>query len=122
MNILTEKATKFFKEKHRTKIASTKGRKDKEGKSIQFLLTFEEYVTLYSEKSVYPSRSYVLSRIDDLGDYVIGNVFVQHSLDNLCDAAGKTTELDKKINQYCIEHNYSRRTVKSLLKRGALVL
>jgi len=122
MKILSAEVINLFKKKYQNKVASTKNRVDKTGQPIQFLLSFEEYVALYQDKGVYPSRSYVLSRTEDLGNYAIGNVFVQHSLNNVCDAVGKTTELDKKINQYCINHNYSRRTVKSLLKRGCLVL
>lgn len=119
---LQEKEANLFKKKYLSKVASTKGRTDKLGNPIEFLLTLEEYTQLYKDIGVLPSRSYVLSRKDDLGNYEIGNVFVQHLLNNLCDAVGKVSELDKKINEYCINNNYSRRTVKSLLKRGILSL
>jgi len=119
---LTESEVKFFKKKYTNKVSSTKGRVDKSGKKIEMLLTLEDYIKLYMNKGVYPSRSYVLSRINDEGNYALGNVFIQHNLQNVCDAVGKTSDLDLKINQYCIENDYSRRIVKSLLKRGVLVL
>jgi hypothetical protein len=117
---LSENEVKLFKKKYTNKVNSTKGRVDKNGQKIEMLLTLEDYIKLYKNKGVLPSREYVLSRCNDEGSYALGNVFVQHNLQNLCDAAGKTSDLDLKINQYCIENDYSRRIVKSLLKRGVL--
>ena len=119
---LTETEVKLFRKKYNAKVSSTKHRTDKNGQKIEMLLTLEDYIKLYKNKGVLPSREYVLSRCNDEGHYSLGNVFIQHSLQNICDAVGKTSDLDLKINQYCIENDYSRRTVKSLLKRGILSL
>jgi hypothetical protein len=64
----------------------------------------------------------VLSRFKDIGHYEIGNVAVIHTLENISEANGKTSEMDKKINDYCIKNGYFRRIVKGMIKRGELIL
>ena len=119
---LTEEQKKFFMQKYKAKIASTKNRKDKNGNPIEFKMSFEEYVSLYLDGNVIPSREYVLARNNDIGHYEIGNVAVVHMLENVCQTLGKTTELDRSINNFCIANKYSRSTVKNLIKRGLLSL
>jgi len=119
---LTDEQVKFFMKKYNAKISSTKKRIDKNANPIEFRLSFEEYVSLYLDKGVLPSRQYVLARHEDIGHYEIGNVSVIHHVENLCDAHGKTSDLDKKITQFCIENNYLRRIVRYMIKRGKLSL
>ncbi len=119
---LTEEQVKFFMKKYNAKISSTKKRIDKNANPIEFRLSFEEYVSLYLNKGVLPSRQYVLARHEDIGHYEIGNVSVIHNLENVCDAVGKTSNLDKKITEFCINNSYPRRIVKGMIKRGELSL
>ena len=122
MNPLTNEELKLFKRKYSTKKASTVGRIDKNGNAIEFKMSFDEYVSIYQQRGVYPNRPYVLARNNDKGHYEVGNVKVQHNLENICDALGITSEIDKKITNYCIENNYSRQIVKGMIKRGELEL
>ena len=119
---LTEEQVKFFMKKYNAKISSTKKRIDKNANPIEFRLSFEEYVSLYLNKGVLPSRQYVLARHEDIGHYEIGNVSVIHNLEHVCDAVGKTSNLDKKITEFCINNSYPRRIVKGMIKRGELSL
>lgn len=113
---------KKVKQKWHSKKASTKGRVDKNGNPIQFLLSFEDYYKLYNDYGKYPSLSYILCRKDDLGHYELGNVFVDYFMNNLTYAHDKTTELDNKINKYCEQTGYKRRIVKRMLQKNELVL
>lgn len=119
---LSEQEHKFFMYKYKSKIASTKHRKDKTGTPINMLLSFEEYVTLYKDADVLPVRPYVLARKDDLGDYVIGNVEIKHNLYNVAEHHGKTSDEYNKMVNYAITHNYSMSIVKSLIRRNELSL
>ncbi len=108
--------------KYRNKISSTKGRVDKNGNPIQMRLTFEEWCSIWEAAGVLPQAPYVLSRYNDEGHYELGNVFVQHNLLNSCDAVTENTELDKKINEYCLKTGYKRRIVRAMIRRGELHL
>ena len=119
---LTEEQVKFFMKKYKAKISSTKKRIDKNANPIEFRLSFEEYVSLYLDKGVVPSRQYVLARNGDIGHYEIGNVSVIHLIENSCESVGKTSNLDKKITDFCINNSYPRRIVKGMIKRGELSL
>ena len=117
----TEK-NKFLLKKYKAKIASTKNRIDNNNNPIQMLLTFEEWCDLWNTAGVLPQQPYVLSRKNDQGHYEINNVYVQHNIENVLEAHNKTTELDKKINEYMLQTGYKRRIVKAMLKRGELEL
>lgn len=113
---------KYLKEKYRTKKSSTKGRLDKNGNEIEFRLTYEEWKTLWDKSGLLPSRDYVLSRINDLGHYEIGNVYVNHNLLNITEALTDNSDLERRITQYSIETKIKRRIVKAMIKRGDLSL
>jgi hypothetical protein len=113
---------KFWLNKYKAKITSTKGRKDKNGNAIEMRLSFEEYVKLFTDAGKKPSREYCLSRINDIGHYEIGNVFVQHNIHNVVDYLGLTSEKDRKITEYAIKNKYNRTIVKNMIKRGELSL
>jgi hypothetical protein len=113
---------KFWMSKYKAKIASTKGRKDRNGNNIEMRLSFEEYVKLFTDVNKKPSREYCLSRINDLGHYELGNVFVQHNIHNVVDYLGLTSEKDRKISEYAIKNKYNRTIVKNMIKRGELNL
>ena len=120
--MLDEKTTRLLRKKYLSKIASTKGRLDKNGQLIEMRLTFEEWCMIWIESGHLPQSPYVISRFNDCGHYEVGNVYIQHNLMNISEANGTDTELDIKINQYCIETGYKRRTVKAMIQRGELVL
>jgi len=103
-------------------MGSTKGRKDRNGNPILFLLTYDEWRQLWLNVGVMPGNGWVLSRKNDLGHYEIGNVYVQHNLDNIMEQNGVLSEIDKKINDYCVKYSSKRYTVKGMIKRGELVL
>ena len=120
--MMDEKTKKLLHKKYLSKITSTRGRVDKNGQPIEMKLTFEEWCKIWLDSGHLPNLPYVLSRVNDCGHYEVGNVYVQHNLMNISEANGKDSELDKKINQYCIETGYKRRIVKAMLKRGEIVL
>lgn len=119
---MDENVIKTMKAKWQSKRASTRGRKDVLGAPIEMRLTFEEYVNLYKEAGVMPSTTHVLSRTNDIGHYEVGNVKVVSFLDNLMFTHNLTSELDQKINDYCMKTQYKRRIVKAMIKRGELCL
>jgi hypothetical protein len=113
---------KVIRRKYLSKISSTRGRVDKNGMAIEMRLTYEEYRGLWQDFGVMPGQPYVLSRINDIGHYEIGNVFIQHVVGNATDSHGLESGLDKRINEYVIKTGYKRRTVKNMIKRGELEL
>ena len=77
-----------YKQKWRIQRYNASLREDKKGKQIQFKLTFEEWLDIWmsSGKMDQMGRSkgmYVMSRRNDLGDYEVGNVFIQLNEKNL---------------------------------------
>jgi len=120
--MMDEKTKALFRKKYLSKIASTRGRVDKNNELIEMRLTFDEWCNIWVESGHLPMSPYVLSRVRDCGHYEVGNVFVQHNLMNVSEANGSDTDLDKKINQYCIKTGYKRRTVKAMIQRGELTL
>ena len=71
-------------QKHRA-AAKTRG--------IDFLLTFEEWLDIWSKSGYYHLRgrgkgTYVMSRYNDTGAYTIGNVFIQSNAQNIVEAKG----------------------------------
>jgi hypothetical protein len=112
----------IYQRSYKAKIAATKGRRDRAGNPIEFQLTFEQWCQLWQESGHLPQFPYVISRRNDLGHYKINNVFIQHTMFNLCDAHNLQSDLDKKITAYAIENNYKRRIVKAMLDRGQIEL
>ncbi len=53
---------KLFETKYKSKIASTRGRLDKDGNPIEVRLTLEEFTMLYKDAGVLPIAPYVISR------------------------------------------------------------
>jgi hypothetical protein len=106
--------------KYKQKISSTRGRIDKNGDSIEMLLTYEEWKQLWTDFGRLPGYPYVVSRKDDIGHYEINNVFIQHCMENSTQAAGRDTDVDRLINKYCLKTGYKRSYVKRAIKRGEL--
>ena len=113
---------KYLKEKYRMKIASTRKRVDKLGNPIEFRLSFDEWSKLWNDAGLLPNRDNILSRINDIGHYEIGNVYVNHTLLNVTESSTDNSDIERKITQYSIETGYKRRIVKGMIKRGELVL
>lgn len=68
-----------------------KDRLDANGDKILFLLTFEEWSSVWEESGHWEKRGarkgkYVMSRKNDVGHYEIGNVFIQLHTQNVSDA------------------------------------
>lgn len=110
----------ILKEKYKAKIASTRGRKDRDGNPILFKLTYEEWVSIWQEAGVMPGRNWVLSRCNDCGHYELGNVFVQHNIQNVCDTLGLDSEYEQRVTELAIKTGYKRIVVRRLLKQGKL--
>jgi hypothetical protein len=113
---------KYLREKYRAKIHSTRLRVDKLGNPIEFRLSFEEWSKLWNDAGLLPNRHHVLSRVNDIGHYEVGNVYVNHNLSNLTESLTDNSDDEQKITQYSIESGYKRRIVKGMIKRGDLVL
>lgn len=110
----------LFKKKYRSKIASTRGRVDKNGKPIEMKLSLAEFIKLYEDAGVLPIHPYVLSRVSDLGDYEVGNVFISTNNKNSLDAHDLNTEENALIVSYCLRHKYKIKVVRNALKSGRL--
>jgi len=108
--------------KYKAKIASTRGRFDKLGNPIEFKLTFEQYVKLWEDFGRPPGMPYVISRKNDIGHYEIGNVYIQHNINNLTETFAKDFDTDQRITRYCIATGYKRRIVRAMLKRGDIIV
>jgi hypothetical protein len=121
LNICMDKE-QYLKDRYRTKRASTKGRVDKLGNLIEFRLSFDEWSKLWNDAGLLPNREYILSRVNDIGHYESGNVYVSHTLLNVTEAMTANTDIEQKITRYSIESGYKRRIVKGMIKRGELVL
>lgn len=72
---------------YKRKRHNSKGRVDVNGDPIEFLLTFEEWHKVWKDSGHFgewgrTSGSYCLSRYDDVGNYEVGNVFVQLHSEN----------------------------------------
>jgi len=66
-------------------------RVDKHGNPIQFLLSFEEWLSIWQASGHFHERGckkgqYVMSRYNDIGNYEVGNVFIQQQDGNHKDA------------------------------------
>lgn len=114
----TDILLKTYKSKHH----STKGRVDKQGTPIEFRLSFEEWCQLWQQADKQPSRTYVLSRTDDLGHYELGNVYIQHNLMNLTESSTSNSDYEQAVSQLAIELGYKRRIVRAMIKRGQITL
>ena len=114
---------KILLKKYKAKCRNSLVRRDKLGNAIEMRLTFDEYKSLWLEAGVLPSRTYCLSRVNDIGHYEVGNVYVNHSLKNSSEASvNNYSDYEQRITEYCIKTGYRRRIVKSLIKRGKLKL
>jgi len=87
------KARKAYNQQH----ASCKHRRDHSGNQIQFLLTFDEWLDIWQKSGKWAERgrgwnSYVMSRFNDLGNYEVGNVFIQKFGSNLRDSYKRAAE------------------------------
>lgn len=88
MHNLTPEQISRLKKKFATQRQSTLRRIDRSGKPIIFKLTFDEWLNLwvtsgYLDKMGRSGGCYVMSRKNDLGNYELGNVFIQSVEQNL---------------------------------------
>jgi hypothetical protein len=113
---------KYLRQRYRLKKSSTKGRVDKLGNPVEFRLSFEEWEKLWDDAGLLPNRDYILSRVNDIGHYEVGNVYINHNLLNVTEAMTDNSDIEQKITQYSIESGYKRRIVKGMIRRGELVL
>lgn len=66
------------------------GKWDREGHRVQFKLTWVQWHRIWLKSGHLEERGrgkgkYCMSRVDDLGDYVVGNVFIQEFGKNVSD-------------------------------------
>lgn len=83
-------------ESYREKVSRTKGRVDRTGHKIQFLLSYKEWEKIWKDSGHWMewgswTGQYVMSRYDDLGDYIVGNVFIQLSSENVAESNRRRT-------------------------------
>lgn len=102
-------------------------RKDKLGNPILMKLSFDEWLSIWIASGHLHEMGtkrdqYCLSRISDIGHYEEGNVYVNLVLNNAIEAWREITPDDVKINALTIKTGYSRRTVKSMIRRGELFI
>lgn len=116
--MMNDQLLKFYKDKHRSKISSTRGRKDKIGNDILMKLTLDEFIKLYEDAGVLPMSPYVLSRVNDIGHYEVGNVFVSTNNQNSLEAHGIFDADAAALTDYCLFFKYKRTTIKKSLESG----
>ncbi|MGQ7905526.1 hypothetical protein [Burkholderia multivorans] len=73
---------------HVQKSAVVNGKTDFNGDPVEFRLTFEEWFGIWMESGKWDKRGkkkghYVMSRVNDIGHYEVGNVFIQLHADNI---------------------------------------
>lgn len=113
--------TASLREKYNQKKGSTKGRVDKNGESIQFLLSFDEYCKLWKDRGLFPSKPWCISRVNDLGNYEVGNVYISTCRRNNVEATPHKSD-DHLITDFAMLYKMSRTTVRRCLKNGTLTL
>lgn len=85
---------------YKTHRRNTKGRKDRNGEYIKFNLTYEEWLSIWVASGHLTERGcgssqYVMSRINDEGDYSVGNVEIITNAENVSRAhKGRTRSID----------------------------
>jgi len=72
--------------------AQSKSRKDRLGNPIEWHLTFEQWLQIWTDSGFLHLRGtskgqYCMSRKNDIGHYEVGNVFIQANADNRKDAS-----------------------------------
>jgi len=75
-------------------------RLDVYGNKIEWHLTFDEWYKIWIDSGKYHLRGpgkdqYCMSRINDIGNYEVGNVFIQKSSDNVSQARIKKDPWNK---------------------------
>lgn len=118
---MTDYLIKLFRQKYKLKQASTVGRKDKNGADILFLLSFEEYCELYTSKGKFPRFPWCLSRVNDLGNYELGNVFLSTTGRNSTEAAYGETD-DHLLTDFALLYGMRRSQVRRRLITGTLTM
>lgn len=111
----------LFKTKYKSKIASTRGRVDKDGKPIDFLLTFEEYCKLWNDQGLLPTYPWCISRINDYGNYELDNVYISTSKRNSVESSSDDTT-DHILTDFALFYKMKRSQVKRALKTGTLTM
>ena len=79
---------KSRKDKYNAHKALCKNRVDTNGNPIEFRLTYEEWCKIWDDSGHWHQRGrkvneYVMSRLNDVGHYEVGNVKIQTQLENM---------------------------------------
>jgi hypothetical protein len=114
--------TQFLLKKYKAKKASTVGRKDKLGNTIEFRLTFEQWCDLWNAADKSPERPWCVCRNNDIGHYEVGNVRIDHNLRNLTESMTDNSDQQQRITDYCISTGYKRSVVRNMMARGKISL
>ena len=82
MRTLTDNDLEFARKAFTRQRKSSRKRLDANGKPINFLLTYSEWLDVWLESGRFTERGnrrgqYCMSRYNDVGDYELGNVFIQ---------------------------------------------
>lgn len=117
---MDKRLLKFYEQKYKSKISSTVGRADKLGNKIEVKLSLDEFIRLYQDAGVFPMRPYVISRVNDIGHYEIGNVFISTNMQNSLEAHGIYDEDSAMLTRYCHVFKYRRQIVKNAMKKGRI--
>lgn len=118
MDLLMEQ---LFKTKYRLKKANTKNRIDLNGNQIEFLLTFSEYCKLWEDKGLIPVHPWCISRINDLGNYEIGNIFISTVRRNALESIYPVLD-EHLLTDFALLYKMKRSQVRRSLNNGTLTL
>lgn len=84
-----ERAIRTAFNRHKNRCDSKKF--DRLGNNVKFLLSFDEWWAIWQASGKFAQRGrrkgdYVMSRVNDVGHYELGNVFIQTHSKNVADA------------------------------------
>lgn len=120
---MDKEKTKWWHKWHEHK-HSTKGRTDKNGNEIEFRLTFDEWLGIWLESGHINERGrrkgqYVMSRINDLGHYEVGNVEIKTCTENLSEGNSGRKHTDEAKAKIGAAKKGSTHTDEARAKIGA---
>jgi hypothetical protein len=98
-------------------------------RNIEWDITFQEWYSVWEQSGKYAERGkgkgkYVMSRVNDIGAYKLGNVFIQLNTDNVSQASKGKKQPDWLIaNRVAkitgVKHSEERRMINSLAQKNS---
>ena len=85
------------------------------------MLSFDEFCFIYNNSNKIPVFPWCLSRVNDLGNYEVGNVFLSTTRRNAVDAIYGESD-DHLLTDFALVYRMKRSQVRKSLKTGTLTM